>query len=420
MEAIMSTVFSRIPQPMNGMNWEPTPSDYTSLPAPSQYGDTDFANADFAALWGADGSGVGRKDLSTLVSMGVNTVKMYNWSVPAPTGYWQRDHTPFLAQAKTLGLSVIIPISNFFTGTAYSNRTSGGNPGGPPASAELQSWITAIVAEVYGSNLTPGPAIMWAIGNEYDNSNVGAYGYCEAQDIATIAQYIVNAETSLGISSDNVLAFTSPVTTALTPINSSIGCSAPYNTLMGGCATQAVLTALGPTLSARFIASINSYQIGQQLVDYYQAFGTVFPNLSFFYGELGWSEANGGASAQAQKVYNQFTTTIPQASPGSYYYGACAFEFSDELWKGPAGSSETTFGIYTFPSTAPTVFSHEGNHAPVWGARYPVDAFVARPVVACLQAALTGTAAPGGCGSSSQAAAGTEVAGLMVEEPPLP
>ena len=400
MSANLSSVFDCIPKPLNGINWEPSPSDYTSLPAPTKYGDTDFANADFVSLWGLNGTtNVGRNDLATIKNMGFNAVKMYNWSVPAPNGYWMRDHLSFLTQAQSLGLSVIVPISNYFTGMAYNNRTNNGNTGGPTSvgATTLQQWITWIVTEVYSNNNAPGPAIMWAIGNEYDNSNLGTTGYCEAQDIATIAQYIVNAEESLGILAENVLAFTSPVTTALIPVNSSISCAPPYSTLMGGCAINALLTAFGSSLGARFVASINSYQTGDQLTSYYTTFPTIFPSLSFFYGELGWSEGNGGATVQAQNVYNQLTTTIPEASSHGCYYGACLFEFSDELWKGPTGSSETTFGIYTFPSTAPTTFANEGNHSPVWGAQYPVDAFVARTAVGCAQSALQGSTPPNGC-----------------------
>lgn len=399
----MSTVtpLSRIPQPMKGMNWEPSPSDYTSLPAPNKYGDTDFANDDFAALWNVDGNNVGRKDLATIQGLGCNTIKMYNWSVPQPNGYWMRNHQNFLAMAQQLGLSVIVPISNFFTGTAYNNRTSNGNPGGPSSDSSLQTWIQDIVAEVYtGGN--PGPAIIWAIGNEFDNSNNGAYGYCEAQDIATIASYIIDAETNLGISASDVLAFTSPVTTALTPINSSISCTAPYNTLMGGCAINALIEAFTKAIGAsatteRFIASVNSYQIGQQLVDYFNQFPTILPNVPMFYGELGFSEATAGAATQAQNIYSQFSTTIPQATAGSFFYGACCFEFSDELWKGAAGSTETTFGIYTFDGSTQPKSSNEGNHSPVWGAQYPVDSFTARQAVQCFQAALNGQAPPSAC-----------------------
>jgi hypothetical protein len=388
---------------MIGMNWEPSPSNYTSLnPVPPEYGDTDFANDDFVALWNVDANGVGRYDLFNIKAMLCNTVKMYNWSVPAPNGYWMRNHTNFLAMATKLGLSVIVPISNFFTGTAYSNRAavSGGsvpaNSGGPAANNDLQTWITQIVTEIYQNN-TPGPVIMWAIGNEYDNDNLGTYGYCEAVDIATIASYIIAAEQQLGISSDNVLAFTSPVTTALTPVNTSIpSTTAPYNTLDGGCAIEALLQAFNSALGAsvtsqRFIAAVNSYQIGQQLIDYNTQFPTVFPNLNFFYGELGYSAWYGGQT-QANNVQNQFGTVMQLATAGAPFYGACCFEYTDELWKGPAGSSETMFGVYTFSGGSQT--SSEGNHSPVWGATYPVDNLSPRLAVIWFESGVTGVPPP--------------------------
>lgn len=386
-----------IPQPMIGMNWEPSPSDYTALPAPEKYGDTDFANTDFIALWALDALSVGRQDLKTIAEIGCNTVKMYNWSVPAPNGYWARDHKPFLAMAEKHGLKVIVPISNFFTGTAYNNRTNNANPAGPQSSASLQSWIEQIVKEVYAHG-TPGPAVMWAIGNEYDNSNVGAYGYAEAQDIATIAQYIIAAETGLGIT--NVLPFSSPVTTAINPVNSSIPQSnPPANPIMGQYAIQALIDAFTTAKipAWRFVAAINSYQTGTQLTDYNTAFPQVFPDVYWYYGELGWSNANGGSTTQAQNLYNQFSTMLPLAkAASSMFLGACCFEFSDELWKGEPGSTETEFGIYTFPpsgSPSPPT-SHEGDHAPVYSATYPVDGFVARPAVAYLQAAIAGKPKP--------------------------
>jgi hypothetical protein len=399
----MTTPFSRIPQPMIGMNWEPSPSNYKTLnPVPPEYGDTDFANDDFVALWNVDANGVGRYDLFNIKAMLCNTVKMYNWSVPAPNGYWMRNHTNFLAMATKLGLKVIVPISNFFTGTAYSNRAAASsgsvpaNPAGPPASSDLQTWITEIVTEIYQNNNNPGPVIMWAIGNEFDNDNLGAYGYCEAVDIATVASYIIAAEQSLDISSDNLLAFTSPVTTALIPVNTSIVPSAPYETLDGGCAIEALLQAFNSVLGAtvtsqRFIASVNSYQIGQQLIDYNTAFPTIFPGLNFFYGELGFS-AESGDQTQADNIQNQFATVMQLATPGAPFYGACCFEYTDELWKGAPGSSETMFGVYTFSGNSQT--SNEGNHSPVWAASYPVDNLSPRLAVIWFQSGVTGVPPP--------------------------
>ncbi|MEJ1968037.1 MAG: hypothetical protein WDN03_05245 [Rhizomicrobium sp.] len=396
----MTTPFSRIPQPMIGMNYEPAPSDDTTNPPPTKYGDTDFANDDFAALWNVDQNAVGRQDLQTIKTLGCNTVKMYNWSVPPPppNSYWERDHANFLALCQSLGLSVIVPISNYFTATAYGNRTGGGQPGPNPS---LQAWITQIVEEVYSTG-GPGPAVMWAIGNEYDLCPPGSYGYFEATDVATIASYIVAAEAQLGVAAADVLAFTSPVSTAMPPLpNPSIPDTAPYNTIMGGTAIQALTTAftaaIGATATAqRFIASVNSYQIGAQLTQYYSAYHTVFPETPFFYGELGYSAYDNGATTQAQNIYSQFSTTLPQSQPGSYFYGSCVFEFSDELWKGSAESSEVMFGIYTFASPNNPQTSNEGNHPPppVTNASYPVDQFAARPAVQYFQAAITGQPMP--------------------------
>jgi len=338
------------------------------------------------ALWNVDGEGVGRYDLKNIAKMGCNTIKMYNWSAPSPH-YWQRNHINFLKMAAQLRLKVIVPISNFFTGTAYSNRAAASagavpaNPAGPAPDSNLETLIKAIVNEVYQGG-DPGPAIMWAIGNEYDNENLGAYGYCEAVDIATIASYIIAAETSLGISADKVLAFTSPVTTAMQPMNTSIPTAAPYNTLMGGCAIEALLKALTPAARERFVASVNSYQIGQQLVDYNTAFPEVFPLLRYFYGELGWSEANG---AQSIHVHDQFSHVRKLATGGAPFYGACCFEYTDEAWK---GGSEAEFGLSTLVISGKT--SREGNHPPVWGASYPVDDLRHRPAYGALESAIKG------------------------------
>jgi hypothetical protein len=409
------TPLSRIPQPMKGMNWEPAPSNYTSIPAPNEYGDTDFANDDFNNLWN-DGAGC-RGDLTTIAALGCNTVKTYNWSVPPPppVSYWQRNHVNFLNTCQAKGLSVIVPISNYFCGWAYNVRTQNKNGAGPcytgtqaQAETDLKNWILAIVNEVYcatGPNsLTPGPVVMWAIGNEFDNANLGAYGYCEAVDIATIASYIIWAEQQIGIDADNILAFSSPVTTAMTPVNGSITVGAPYNTIMGGAATEALIqafnTAIGTQATAqRFVGAINSYQIGAQLTAYYTAWPTVFPATSFYYGELGFNastQAGSSSAIQAQNVYSQYTTTLPQSQSG-YFFGSCVFEFSDELWKGPPGSSETMFGIYTFANTGTPPTANEGDHAPVNGASYPVDTLGARAAAGCLQAALGGTTPPAGC-----------------------
>ena len=384
---------------MKGMNWEPAPSTYKSLPAPGEFGDTDFGNDDFVALWDVDANGIGRRDLQTIKDLGCNTIKTYNWSVPAPNGYWGRDHKKFLAKVKALGLCVIVPISAFFTGTAYNNRTDGKNAGSTPPDAALPDFIEQIVAEIYSGG-DPAPAVLWAIGNEFDNNNLGAYGYCEAQDIAAIAAYIVAAEKKLNIDPARALAFTSPLTTALRPVNRSIPVDGRYDKVMAGYAIQALIDAFEKAVgkqatSERFIAAVNSYQTGAQLTDYYDLFATTFPNLKFFYGELG-RDAQQSTATQAQTIHNQFSITMEEAKPASHFYGSCLFEFSDELWKAPPGHSEAMFGIYTFAPGQKPKTSQQTGHAPMWNAAYPVDALEARPAAAYLKAALSGQPPPTG------------------------
>jgi hypothetical protein len=98
---------------------------------------------------------------------------------------------------------------------------------------------------------------------------------------------------------------------------------------------------------------------------------------------------------------------------GSYFYGSCAFEFSDELWKGAPESPETMFGIYTFDSNKSPQQAHEGNHAPVNSASYPVDYLTPRPAAEALSAALHGKPWPK---HNPQAQSGS-AASLTIETP---
>lgn len=388
------SVLAHIPKPLIGMNYEPSPSDYVQLPAPEKYGDTDFANDDFKMLWDDSPTGA-RGDLNNIKALGCNIVKMYNWSAPAPDGYWQRDHKNFLKKCSELGLKVIVPISNYFTGVAYSNRAS--NPGGPGPDPNLSDYIEQMVNEIYPTYADT--VIMWAVGNEYDNSNIGAYGYCEAQDIVQICSYIAAAEQKLRVAESEKLAFTSPVTTAVTPINTSIPKLATPDNIMGEAAIKALLSAFDTNASQlkdRFIASVNSYQIGEQLKTYYSDFPKKMSDLSMFYGELGFSSAGqNGTEQQAKNIYSQFSITVPQATSGGFFLGSCCFEYTNELWKGPSGSTETEFGLIGFVPGKYTT-ANEGNHppAPVSGAEYPVDDLQDKKAVKYFQAAVQGKPEP--------------------------
>src|SRR5215469_9653275 len=111
--------WNKLPKPLLGMAYTPEPSDFsgsTNCPFPDKckYFDDDFFNADFPMLWGSSG----RDDLMTIKQMGVNFLHLYDFGVC-------RNHIPFLDDANSLGISVMIPISNFFVSpTQDPNRTA--------------------------------------------------------------------------------------------------------------------------------------------------------------------------------------------------------------------------------------------------------------------------------------------------------
>jgi hypothetical protein len=116
---ILDSIFS---EGIKGVAYQPCPTDYFSPNTPVKYGNTDFTNSDFQALWGVDNKGITRNvyyrdgtvkqqgDLQTLADMGVNFLRLYNWQSGnnGITGWV--DHTPFLDECDRLGIYVIVPV----------------------------------------------------------------------------------------------------------------------------------------------------------------------------------------------------------------------------------------------------------------------------------------------------------------------
>lgn len=121
------------PKNIKGMCYQPGPTDYYVPGTPVKYGNTDFANSDFKALWGTDGTGKTRTvhfpgdttanqgDLQTMKDMGVNLVRIYGWqSGNDGTNPWV-DHHPFLDECDKLGIKVIVPIWMDYSDDSYNN-----------------------------------------------------------------------------------------------------------------------------------------------------------------------------------------------------------------------------------------------------------------------------------------------------------
>jgi len=131
---------------VRGVNYEPTPSDYTDPPQ-SIYFDTDFYNQDFVQLWGTGSSTQpgGRDDVGDMRSLGVNFIRMFNWDPGGTPSDPFRDHAPWLAALGT----------DIFTAGVFSN--------GNRATAQAQ-----MVVDQYNgfSSGAKAQIAVWLVGNE--------------------------------------------------------------------------------------------------------------------------------------------------------------------------------------------------------------------------------------------------------------
>ncbi len=160
-------------RPIYGMNYEPSPSDYTSLPPPTQYGDTDFSNSDFEGLWGNTlvvGSGTcttaeARNDIGNMrEDLNVNYVRFFNLNQEA-----FRNHIPFADYCEQNGVSITWPLDFWVTSVSSGSWP---NP--------FRDLVINLI-KVLGAH----PAtIAWRLGNELN-------GTTEASNIATIFELIV-------------------------------------------------------------------------------------------------------------------------------------------------------------------------------------------------------------------------------------
>ncbi|MGD9879691.1 MAG: DUF4214 domain-containing protein [Reyranella sp.] len=125
--------------------------------ANAQFNDSDMANDAFASFWAkeyqaatqpslsvpANNGSNYRDDLGTIAKDGFNLVRLYDWdmargtSASSDTGL---DHINFLDYAKTLGIKVVVPVSNYF----LSNDPFSWNNANPTADYAFSSAPDAI------------------------------------------------------------------------------------------------------------------------------------------------------------------------------------------------------------------------------------------------------------------------------------
>ena len=348
--------------PILGVSYSPVPSDDTPSP-PQKYFDTDFTNSSFPLIWGSENSG--RGDIKNLAAIGVNFVHLYDWSVPPapgnPPGDYQRNHLPFLKECATQAVKVFVPISNYFLEQIHQGQGD-----------TVKGQILAMVTEVYDGKTSPLPgAGMWGIGNEFDL----AAGKFDAADVATAIQYLLEAETTLNITAANTLPITSPVSFAV------------QNDLPPGIQAiqdlQAAIKANGSIPDAfwdgRFVASTNPNNDGDFIKNYIDvSFPKYYPNLPFFFSEMGINTGPGPAPTDADQAAFVGKQLAASQARGNFL-GCCVFQFLDQT--AMKTGSQATFGMTKYSGTQSTTGTIEpSDYDPRGNGSYPVDVLTHKPL----------------------------------------
>lgn len=310
-------------RPIYGMNYEPSPSDYTSLPPPAQYGDTDFSNSDFQGLWGntlVPGAGTctiadARDDIGNMrTDLNTNYVRFFNLNQEA-----FRDHIPFADYCDTNNVSVTWPLDFWVTSVSSGSW--------PNPFREL------VITLIKTLGVHPATAA-WRLGNELN-------GTTEANNIATIFELIVQNDPGKHPVSSSLQAGTFP-----------------------GMATSIKNAILAKNLKQEYedlwfqmvnVYPLQSDPVAMATVNLDTMINTTWPQSDFStqplliteYGTAcNVSEADQADSIKAQV---QFIKNAATNTGKPLFLGGCLFEYTNELWKTTnPGCQQEDLGINKF------------------------------------------------------------------------
>lgn len=365
----------------------------------TQLEDSDFATAAFQGLWGTV-HGKGRNDLQTIKNAGFNTVRLYNWG-PSREGRnanGQADgkydaHLPFLNDAQSLGLKVIVPVSNYFLSNdqyAWNGHNPNATFSFDSAPKAIQNSLHQFVASItLNGKLDPAVQSI-SVGNELDlgiNADPGATAKLRRAD-----WWVVNLEKALNQAfpgqvpqhfltipvsngdQGNVPASVNPNPTSWFQIFAA-GATKGEHMPVGTVTTPQHpsktfvenVAGLGQYswYNTWFYNSVNMFQTGAQLKDTLTQYSTgqstgptwsnrwpgYQPTVPLLITELGDTRFDTTGAQQAEVVLEQQARIVQNqlSTPTNNVMGYTIFEFNDEPNKNgynkPEPNSELFFGI---------------------------------------------------------------------------
>lgn len=319
---IDSGAFSRFPDLGKGTAYQAFGQGYNPSTANNTriYFGSDVARKQFGSLWGTQSylqqscEPVCRNDLQTMKDMGINLVRVYDWDL-------RNDHRPFLDRAQSLGIKVIVPISNWLVkNPQYWEEQIRGylKPGNFAGSSGKPDWHPAI------AGIT--------ISNELDQEGLAAYG----QAVDLTARFLQEAERQ-GFSKSMRVGI--PVTFAQRP-----GVEAPAWDLFDRLVNKAELA----PYRSQLMLNPNSYNEGTYLFGNnvadpagwvqktYARYG-----LPVVFTELGMNRVQRQDSVAVVRDQLQRGLAYQQANP-EQLLGLVHFMFDNKVWKqSPDGAPET-------------------------------------------------------------------------------
>jgi hypothetical protein len=320
------------PANIKGMCYQPNPTDYFTPGPPVKYGNTDYYNIDFKALWGIDAASKTRTvhfpdnstksqgDLQTLKDMGVNLIRLYGWqSGHAGDTPWV-DHEPFLAECDRLGIKVIVPIYIDYGDVSYGNI---------PFTVKMTKNHPCVV--------------MYSVGNEISKNQAGGApnpAWDLLRKFATRLKAVMAEQGATQL----VISPTWPSTEAMDWFikDSSAGFSVDA-------------------------WAFNAYNPDQVKSVHDMASGRLIHGKPYFFSEFGTDAYNNATNLQDETTHQSDGQKALAAVKqyGDQGFGGCWFEWSDERSKG-LDSTLGAGGGHDGTPTAPTYVSQVGGSIKTW------------------------------------------------------
>lgn len=311
-------------QPWRGVAYSAIPAKFLGNPTGAFF-DSDATADVFQPLWGSK-DGCGRNDLEAMAAQGVNLVRLYDYNYQRGSGKWTtagNGHIAFLDKAQSLGIKVIIPVSNY----NFKNQDGANRPWD-----NIDHTVTQIVNSVKKNGAIHPAVHSFSIGNELDLAKENETWVTQIPKAVKVAQTIHR------LAPDHYM--TVPVSTADE--------KKFYQLLRDQLPSE--------LWQNRFYNAVQTFKLkgGNDLRDnILQAYDNLNLGVPLVITELGTNNIGiGSVDAKVNAVLGQASAVreYMDANPQSQVKGFAIFEWQNANWKRNGGpdNTESTFGIHGY------------------------------------------------------------------------